>query len=115
VAVFDWAETTLALTEEPRVAAARFGECYEERGPDGLNPVRQVWQLSFRDVEDSVATALVAFLRARVTPLGLEAFDWHPPWAGGSSIRVTCRGWTRNRQASIYTSDIEATFRQEFE
>lgn len=115
MAVFDWAETTLALSEEPRVAATRFGDGYEERGPDGLNPVRQVWTLTFRQVEDKVATDIVAFLRARVTALGVDAFDWHPPWNNGNAIRVTCRGWNRSRQGDFFTSDIDATFRQEFE
>lgn len=114
MAVFDWAESPgTQLTEEPRVAATRYGDGYEERGPDGLNPLRQQWTLNFRDVEKKVADDIVAFFRARINAFGFEAFDWTPMWAT-AAIRVVCRQWTRTQNDAFHTSDITATFTQEF-
>ena len=113
---FLWVESAgTALEEKPRVASTQFGDGYEQRGPDGLHPVRQVWTMKFADVEDAVANDIVAFFRARVTSMGLEAFDWAPLWAGGTKIRVTCREWSRTAGERWGESNISATFRQEFE
>lgn len=115
MAVFDWTESaSTALTEEPRISRTRYGDGYEERAPDGLNPIRQMWSLQFRAVDRQAADDIVAFFRARVGVQGLEAFDWTPLWAT-VPIRVVCRSWSRT-QAEVYTeSDINATFEQVFE
>lgn len=111
---FDWAESTAELTEEPRVSATAYGDGYRQTGPDGLNPVRQVWTLTFKGMDAETANAIRDFLRARVSAtIGLEPFDWTPVWAT-AAIRVTCKSWRRSMGDAYGYSDITATFEQEF-
>lgn len=113
MAIYDWVESPgTALQERPRVAATRFGDGYQERAPDGLNPITQVWTVQHRNVDDEVADAIVAFLRARITAVaGQEAFEWWPPRAA-AAIRVTCSDWSRTLGERVDTSTITATFEQ---
>jgi phage-related protein len=116
VAVFDWVESPgTQLDEEPRVAVTRYGDGYEERAADGLNPKPQRWTLAFRGIERGVADAIVAFFRARVDPVtGLEPFDWTPLWHS-APIRVVCRSWTRTLGEVWAEDDVRAVFEQVFE
>jgi phage-related protein len=111
MAVFDWAETNAtSLSAEARVRTMVLGDGYEQRAPDGLNPVRQTWQLSFEGSDNAAADAMVAFWH---THAGAAAFDWTPLWAA-TPIRVVCAAWSR-APATADTSDLSATFRQVFE
>lgn len=116
MAVFDWVESPgTSLAEEPRISRTKFGDGYEERAPNGLNPIAQRWQLQFRDVDGTVADEIVAFFRARVTAVsGIEAFDWTPLWAA-SAIRVICPSWQRTQGEVWGQADISCTFEQVFE
>lgn len=113
--VFDWVESAgTSLTMQPRFGATQFGDGYEERAPDGLNPLKQRWSLQFRAVENAVADAITAFFSARVGGLGLEGFDWTPLWST-TPIRVVCREWTRSQPDQAGESDIAAVFEQVIE
>lgn len=113
---FDWAESPgAALSEEPRIASTRYGDGYELRAPDGLNPITQKWQLSFKGLDAQVGNDIRGFLRARVNAvIGLEPFNWTPLWTT-TAIRVVCRGWQRTQVDGYGFSDISATFEQVFE
>ncbi|MEY2687699.1 MAG: hypothetical protein RL375_1897 [Pseudomonadota bacterium] len=114
MAVFDWVESAgTALEEAPRVARTQFGDGYEERAPDGLNPITQSWQLQFTGIDREVASDIVAFWRARINAAaGQEAFDWTPLWHV-DAIRVTCSRWTVTQDQTPETVSITATFKQE--
>ncbi len=114
LAVYDWVESPgTSLNERPRVAATRFGDGYEQRAPDGLNPITQTWQVVHRAIDIAVAEAIVAFLRARLSaPAGLEAFEWWPP-RQAAALRFTCREWTMNIDDETDTATVTATFVQE--
>lgn len=116
MAEFTWVESaSTKLDEAPRFSRTRFGDGYAQDAPDGLNPNPQKWTVSFRDVEDSVADAIVAFFRARIsTTTGLAAFDWVPLWAT-AKIQVKCSHWTRTRTSVWGESDIDAEFEQVFQ
>lgn len=115
MAVFDWVESPgTSLSEEPRVASSRFGDGYEERAPQGLNPIVQRWSLAFREVDDKVAQDIVDFLRARVTALAFESFDWTPLWST-TAIKVVCKKWSRTQPDEHGISDISAAFEQVYE
>lgn len=113
MAVYDWAESPgTARQVRPRVAATRFGDGYQERAPDGLNPITDVWSVQHRAVDDTVADAIVAFLQARINAVtGQESFEWWPPRAA-AAIRVTCSEWSRSLGEQVDTSNITATFEQ---
>lgn len=111
MAVFDWGESDKSsLAEEPRVKRAKFGEGYEQRQGDGLNSTPQIWELSFEEVDDSIADSIVAFWR---THAGVESFEWTPKWET-VAIRVTCGKWTRSI-AGAGLSHLSARFEQVFE
>ena len=112
MATFTWAESTsTSLSEEPRVRRVAFGDGYEERAPDGLNPIAQEWDLSFNDVAVAGGNAIVAFFRAHQA---VTAFDWWPKWAPGP-IKVVCTQWSRSLTGVWDESDIRAHFKQVFE
>jgi phage-related protein len=94
---------------KPRFKSAKFGDGYEQRSPDGLNPIAQMWGLTFSNRETSEAEAIDDFLIARG---GHEYFDWTPP--GGSAGRYICRQWSR---VLVYYNieSITATFEQVFD
>ena len=114
MAEYIWAESPgTQLSESPRINSTRFGDGYEERSPDGLNPITQEWQIQHRNIDTAAGDEIMAFLRARVTPVsGLEAFDWWPLWAPGV-IKVTCRQYSRTLGETLDTCTINAVFRQE--
>lgn len=110
-AVFAWAESAGASAEStPRVASTKFGDGYEQRAPDGLNPIAETYTVPFRGVSRAGGDEIIAFLRAQVSPVtGLEPFAWTPLWAT-QPILVVCRGWTRTQGDQPDESDISAKF-----
>jgi phage-related protein len=110
MAVFDWAESDGSdVGFKTRVNKVRYGDGYEQRAADGLNPVMQSWRLKFDDVDNAIGNDLIAFLIARG---GVEAFDWTPKWAT-TAIKVICEDWNRSI-ARGDLSNISATFEQRF-
>lgn len=98
-----------ARSMEARDNAIAFGDGYEQRSGDGINGVREEWDLNFTLRTKTEVEAIVAFLAARK---GVESFDWTTPV--GQLKRFTCKKWT-----PIYNHDGDAslscTFRQVFE
>lgn len=93
---------------KPRVLAIRFGDGYEQRAADGLNPDLQVWQVTFSQVPTATADTIEGFFmtyESHVTP-----FVWTPPRALTSS-NFLCRSWTRTI-ATPTTDTITATFEE---
>lgn len=112
MAVWVWVESPgTAVEDEPRVRSSRFGDGYEQRAPDGLNPLAQSWPLVFSGVDNAVADDMVAFLRAHG---GAEAFDYTPLWET-QPVRVICRKWRRTHSATWGESDLSATFERVYE
>ncbi len=113
MAIYDWVESPgTARQVRPRVSATRFGDGYEERAPDGLHPISEVWSVQHRDIDDDVADAIEAFLAERISATaGQESFEWWPPRAA-AAIRVTCGEWSRTLGDEPDTSTISATFTQ---
>jgi phage-related protein len=111
MAIFDWAESdSSGVDYKPRIKSLQYGDGYEQRSADGMNPIAQRWQLKFDDVDNSIANDIIGFLVARG---GWQAFDWTPKWAT-SAIRVVCKEWSRNI-ARGDLSNITCTFDQRFE
>lgn len=115
----DWAPTP-ELT--PRLRSVRFGDGYEQRAPDGLNPVLPTWKLNFSVRSQAEAFAIYAWLlnnNAYVTP-----FDWAAPGQGtataepfgtGDGSRVTWSLVASGRRVNytgtptIYRTDWQGT------
>jgi len=111
-----WVESPgTSLEETPRVGRTQFGDGYAQRGATGLNPIRQVWNIEHRDVDNAVGDQIIAFLRARMSPTGqFESFDWTPLWST-TKIRVTAPSWTRTASEIWGECSIRVRFEQEFE
>lgn len=104
-----WVESPgTSVTEEPRIKSAKFGDGYEQRAPDGLNPNPQAWALQFADVDNQVADQMITFLRAAG---GVTAFGYVPLWST-TRIAVICRKWQRSQGSTWGQSSISATFEQ---
>jgi len=109
--VADWVWTEsggTALTEEPRLKVAQFGDGYEQRAADGINNLLQEWSYVASEVDDAVADDMVAFLRARN---GVEAFSY-VPLRQTVAIKVKCSSWTRTWLDTPGLSSLRATFSQ---
>ena len=76
---------------EPRVRRAQFGDGYQQRVGDGINPLQEKWSLRFSYRDDAEATAILAFLTARA---GVQSFQWTPPLET-TPITVVCPSWQR--------------------
>lgn len=114
MAVYIWVESPGTTRQmKPRVAATKFGDGYEERAPDGLNPVKATWNVQHRGIDNDVADEIETFLLARFSA-GLEAFDWTPLWAT-TALRFKCEEWSRVQDEDAHTCTITATFQQVFE
>lgn len=86
--VFKWDHTNADLDETPRVDVVDYGDGYNVSVSRGLNPIRQVWSLTFDDCEPRYVAQIRAFLIARGAK---ERFTWTNPF--GDTIIVKCRGW----------------------
>lgn len=106
-----WVESAGAtLEEEPAIRSVQFGDGYEQRSPDGINFMRQVWTIPFDEVDDAVADDMVQFLRDQK---GYLAFNY-VPLRSTTAIKVVCKQWSRSHTGPG-TSSLRATFRQVFE
>lgn len=96
------------VKKAPRVLLASFGDGYEQRLSDGLNPIKDSWNLTFKDTNANI-DAINSFL---TTKNAVESFTWTP--SGYSEIRVVCREWSVTVDTPT-TSSLMATFEQVFE
>lgn len=111
MATFTWsADYGASVDLQPRVKQVSFGDGYEQRVADGINTLRQMWQLNFSNRTLTEINAIDTFLRARG---GIEAFDWTPPRASVAG-KFVCRSWQRTAVAGVIDS-ISAKFEQVFE
>jgi phage-related protein len=78
-----------SLNKQPRIRKTSFGDGYEQRAADGLNPNPDKWSLSWDELTDAEITILLDFFD------GLESvatFTWQPPYASAPKVFV-CDKW----------------------
>jgi len=108
MSTFTWSPAPGASQDKtPRVRTAQFGEGYQQRTGDGINPIARVWTLTFRRVTSDI-DAIDAFLSARN---GQESFNWTPPT--GSVGKFICKKWTETVPAMVL-QEINCTFEEVF-
>lgn len=96
------------MSNEPRVLSANFGDGYEQRLGDGINTIKDIWNLTFRGTRTEIADILT-FLK---TKRGVASFTWTPN--GEAEVVVKCQKWSRTI-VSANLATITATFEQVFE
>lgn len=110
--MFAWAESaSTSLEEQPAVRKTAFGDGYQQRAPDGLNHITQVWNVRFDEVGQAAGDAIIAFFRSHG---GWKRFDWPPMWSS-TPIGVICTRWSRTATDEPGISSINARFEQVFE
>ena len=112
MAVFDWAESPGTSCEwQPRVLATQFGDGYEQSQPDGLNAVKQVWDV----VIDAASAEAASEIEDFITPgLGWERFDWTPP-RQTVALRFKCTAFSSSLGAQVGEHSLRLRFEQVFE
>lgn len=88
-----------------RVRKAMFGDGYEQRTPDGLNNLYEVWPLNFTVRTKAEILAYDTFLRDLN---GATSFDWVTP--EGLTKKFKCESWSAS-----YYNDFNATMSALFE
>jgi len=105
----------LARQFQPRVRIAKFGDGYEQRIADGLNPIQETFNVSFNNRTAEEIDDIIGYLASLG---GVTSFNFTVPddnGAGGeTTIKVVC-----DTYAQTYTNDgfpsATATFRRVYE
>lgn len=61
---------------EPRVIKVEFGDGYQQRATDGINPILREWRVGWVVTPSRETQIILNFLKARNA---IEAFYWHAP------------------------------------
>lgn len=110
--VFDWAESPGTSGEwQPRVLATQFGDGYEQRQADGLNAVKQVWDVVIDAASTAAASAIEAFIRPG---MGWQTFDWTPP-RQTVALKWKCTAFSSALTDVVGEHDLRLRFEQVFE
>lgn len=108
MSTFTWTpDFGAAQNSEPTVSQVKFGDGYEARVANGINPSLRNWPLSFVKRDVSEIDAIEAFLASAGA---VSSFDWTPPRAL-SSVKVVCRKWSRSFDNAQMDS-LSATFEE---
>lgn len=99
-----------SVSPEFAVDTSKFGDVYELRRPQGLNSVREEWNLSWDALRSEQYAELYSFLVAR---RGVEAFLWQAPWDDAPK-RWVCTSMSSRRPIGPNVGAIQATFREDF-
>lgn len=97
-------------TRKPRVKSIQFGDGYEQRSPDGINTLPEIWDVQFNNRESTEIDDIEAFLSALN---GVDYFQWTPP-RSATQANYICRQWQRTAVKGNLDS-LTATFEQVFD
>jgi phage-related protein len=105
----------LGRQSQPRVRIAKFGDGYEQRIADGLNPIQETFSLTFNNREAAEIDDIIGYLASLG---GVSSFDFTFPddngVGGETTIKVVC-----DTYAQMYANDgypsASATFRRVYE
>jgi phage-related protein len=111
VSTFTWAPDYDAEgEEEPKVAAIKFGDGYEQRAQVGVNVLQERWPLVFGYREQDETEEILDFFREHG---GVTAFDWTAP-GDTEAKKWVCRLWRRRiNRGGRFT--ITATFERTYD
>jgi phage-related protein len=94
------------VTPTVRVLETDFGDGYGQKAMDGINPVKDVWELSWSNLSPTEAQTAYAFLRAAG---GATSFLWTP------AFESTPRIWTCKKFKLTPTDPAAQTLTASFE
>jgi len=79
----------MTRTKEWRQRIAQFGDGYQQRTLDGINPLNRSWSVRYEMKPASVIADMETYLEAQQG----HAFDFQDP-ATGEIFKVVCDQWT---------------------
>lgn len=107
MSTFTWpVKTGVALSKEPRVKTAAFGDGYQQRVASGINTMPRTWKIEIVQRRAVVAVAE----RFLATMGGAQSFDWLAP--DGVAGKWVCRVWNvvyAGKTATL-TADFEEVY-----
>lgn len=107
MSTFTWTPDLGAKSERtPRTRKVQFGDGYEQRSPDGLNPDMRKRSLQFTGRSSAESAAIIAFLEAQG---GTTSFDYTHP--GDISRKYKCVSWSETDNGYLIKA-ISADFVQ---
>lgn len=111
MADFVWIPSfTAEKSHKHQVVRSKF-EDYEQLQERGMNPVKQVWRLTFNNRKAAEAAEIESFLDSH----RIDSFNWTPPRAGAPlKFRCTPDDWSSVELSTGFVR-IQATFTQVFE
>lgn len=100
------------LSEEPRVRRVKFGDGYEARIADGLNPISMTISISWKNRTHGESAILIDFFRRHA---GMHWF-FHTPHGEPSPKKFVCPKWSSSRSPDSPITfprfDVSAEFYQ---
>lgn len=113
MATFAWVpDYGMDTTAAVNVTIVSFGDGYEQRRSEGLNPVKNIWNLSFNYRDKSEVDDIIAFLNARK---GVEAFDFQVPGGGLVKVRTDGDSLYKVTDVAYNLKSLTTTFKRVFE
>ena len=97
----------ISKSTEANVLEAEFGDGYSQRAANGINSLKDSWDLEWV-LNDTDKDTLIAFFEARG---GHESFGWTPS-SEDTEKMWTCRSWNRSYIESDDVFKITATLKQ---
>ena len=102
-------------SNEPRVYIAEFGDGYEQRLANGINNIKQSFDVNFANRPKDEIDDIVAFFESKK---GATAFNFifSDSNAGGNeeTVKVVCESWDQTWDYDDFYS-LSATFRRIYE
>jgi phage-related protein len=98
-----------AMRPKLAVNEAVFGDGYSQRVADGINNVKQIWDLAFTLRPRTQIDAIDTFLSSHK---GVSSFDWETP--KGDMLRFICKTYSTSYNHD-HNCSATATFEQVFE
>jgi phage-related protein len=96
------------LMDQPRVQRAEFGDGYVAEAPDGINPVKEVWNVLFDTISLADGEAIRAFLRTKTG----STFTWTNP--NGVEKRYRQAGELKMPRKGPNTVSLTVVFEEAF-
>ena len=113
MATFTWIpDYGMDTTSAINVSIVSFGDGYEQRRVEGLNPIKDVWNLTFAYRDSAEVNDIMAFLYARK---GVEAFDFQVPGSGLVKVRTDGESICKVTDVAYGLKTLTTTFKRVFE
>ncbi len=98
-------------TPKVNIVSADFGDGYSQRTPEGLNYIKDNWNVPWNALPNSEAQTLIGFLKAHYA----LPFLWTPPReAVAKKFICTQLSYSPTNDSQDYT-DVSASFEQVFD